>query len=209
MIVLTAVLLPNSFNNNVETEDDMITAQEDEQQALLGDSDSNRSTGRRRKFSKNDFTFGKILGTSKRIQFAYLCMFVGCFSVNYSMPFLSIHMHDVFGVPDEMVGFVFMIVTICYTISALLTGLCLRGAPRRMLYAVAFALCAASCIFASHWRVLGFPQKMWTICVAMVLLGLAQGPLAVMVLPEAHHVYCLTKGYVMGLDHKLDAKLND
>ena len=208
MIVLSALLLPNSLNENAETSQDWHLNEEpsEDLQPLMESAPD--QVRQERRFTKADFSFSKIL-SHPRTAFCYFCRFMSQFTISYPMPFLSVHMNERFGVPDEFIGYVYMIVSLCFVLSAISYPLCLRPIPRRILLVISFVMLSICFAVGSHSKYLGFSDSMWTIIFAMVFLGCAQGPLNVVVLPEASETLRLDLGYEINKEPKLDAYIND
>lgn len=210
MIFLSTLLLPNSLNDNAATSLDLYLL------GLINDNDedcepliaSNIEAQPQVEYTKADFTFKKIL-SHPRAFFCYFCRFMGQFTISYPMPFLSVHMSERYGVPDEFIGYVYMVVSLCFVFSSIAVPLCLRPLPRRFMLFFAFLMLMGGYLIGSHSRLLGIPDAMWPILAGMVLIGCAQGPLTVVVLPEAQETLRLDMNYKIGKEPKLDAFVND
>lgn len=192
IIVLAVFTLPASFNEELtnssflEEIDDMIP--------LILQTSAPR-------FTRRDLSLFSIL-SHRRQAFVFLVSFCGQFAVQFTLPFLALHLTQSFRIKDALIGYIYLMGALCCIVSVWLVPYTLSGTPRRIIQVISLAGCAASYVLASS-------DALWPVLTGMALLGFSQGPLNVIIMPEAIETFRIEKGYALGRDDALDRYLED
>ena len=146
---------------------------------------------------------------NKRALLAYFSKCIGYLSFMYSNSFFSIDVKETFNLKDQSLGYFYLAFTVAYTISCAVTPLCFSWIPRRLSLVIGFLIAAQGELVISHSTWLGIPRDIYLIAFGMGVLGLAQGPLIVLAVPEALDSFKLEHEHVDGYDIAIDGKIND
>ena len=130
-------------------------------------------------------------------------------SFMFFVGFLSVGIKKMYHIDDSKVGFLNLAMTISYTISCIMMPLFFKECPRRLLFTIAFYICAFGLILVSNSPMFGIPKSLTIVVAGMVIAGGAQGPNMVFALPEAIDTFKIFHKHRDGVNPILDNLISD
>jgi len=146
---------------------------------------------------------------SRSVVFAFIATGIGMFVCTFFASFMSVEFKDIYGVPDEKMGFYFACLSGPYMLSAVANPIFFSNVPKKLQFAMSVILASLAFGFLGPSNLLNLPQSIYLVVLGLVIIGFSQALLFVNSVPEIMDSFQLEYKIIIGYDKQFDNKLND